>query len=77
MKKSKDYIDKFVKVTQNKDPFKIDLKNGVILDLEYDEEVQNYRAYMKEENVCIGIWDIKFILECLADENYDEYEVIL
>ena len=32
---------------------------------------------MKEENVCVGIWNIKFILECLADENYYEFEVIL
>lgn len=63
--------------TENKKPFKIDLKNGVILDLIYDEEVQNYRGWMTEENVCIGIWDIKFMLECLADENYDEFEIIL
>lgn len=75
--KLKDYIKKFVNITQNKEPFKIDLKNGVILDMIYDEEVENYRAYMKEENVCVGIWDIKFILECLADENYDEFEIIL
>ena len=43
----------------------------------YDEEVKNYRAYMTEENVCIGIWDIKFMLECLADESYDEFDIIL
>jgi len=77
MMKLKDYIDKFVKHTKNKEPFKIDLKNGVILDMIYDEEVENYRAYMTEENICVGIWEIKFMLECLADENYNEFEIIL
>lgn len=75
--KLKDYIDKFVKHTESKKPFKIDLKNGVILDMIYDEEVENYRAYMTEENICVGIWEIKFMLECLADENYNEFEIIL
>ena len=39
MKKSKDYIKKYLETTKEQKPFKIDLKNGVILDLEYDEEI--------------------------------------
>lgn len=74
--KQKDYIKKYLETTKNKQPFKLDLKNGVILDLLYDEEIKNYRGFWKEENLWIGIWDIKFMLNCLL-ENYQEFEIIL
>ena len=52
----------------NKEPFKIDLKNGVILDLNYDNSIKAYRGYMKEENVCVGIWTKKTISMILTGE---------
>ena len=74
--KQKDYIKKYLETTKNKLPFKVDLKNGVILDLQYDPEINNYRGYWKEENIFIGIWDIKFMLNCIM-EDYKEFEIIL
>ena len=74
--KQKDYINKYLETTKNKQPFKLNLKNGVILDLVYDEEIKNYRGFWEEENIWIGIWDIKFMLNCLL-ENYDGFEIIL
>lgn len=74
--KQKEYIEKYLETVKNKKPFKIDLKNGVILDMVYDEEVKNYRAWMKEENVCVGIWDKKFMLDCIT-ENYQEIKILL
>ena len=35
-------------VINNKQPLKIDLENGVILDLIYDNEIEAYRGYWKE-----------------------------
>lgn len=74
--KQKEFIKNFMEKTKNKEPIKIDLKNGVILDLIYDEEIKNYRGYWKEENIWLGIWDVKFMLNCLL-EGYDEFEIII
>lgn len=76
MKKPKDYVEKYLDITKNKQPFKIDLKNGTILDLYYDEEIKNYRGFWKEENLWLGIWDIEFLYKCLL-EDYDEFDIIL
>lgn len=76
VKKQKDYVEKYLETTKNKQPFKIDLKNGVILDMIYDDEVKNYRAWMTEENVCVGIWDMEFMYKCLL-EDYDEFEILV
>lgn len=74
--KQNDYIKKYLETTKNKQPFKLDLKNGVILDMVYDEEIKNYRGYWKEEDMYIGVWDIKFMLNCLM-EDYKEFEILL
>lgn len=74
--KQKELLDIFVERTKNKQPFKIDLKNGVILDLIYDDEIKNYRGWMTEENICIGIWDIEFLTNCIL-EDYKEFQIIL
>ena len=76
MKKPRDYVEKFLDITKNKQPFKIDLKNGVVLDIIYDDEIKNYIGWMKEENVCIGTWDIEFLYKCIL-EDYEEFEIIL
>ncbi len=74
--KQKELLSIFVEKTKNKQPLKLDLKNGVILDLIYDEEIKNYRGWMTEENICIGIWDIEFLTNCIL-EDYKEIEIIV
>ena len=76
MKKQKDYAEKLLVIAKNKQPFKIDLKNGVILDIQYDESIKNYRGYWQEENMYIGVWDVEFLYKCIL-EDYDEFEIIL
>lgn len=73
--KQKELLNLFVEKTRNKQPLKLDLKNGVILDLIYDEEIKNYRGYWKEENMWLGIWDIEFLTNCIL-EDYKEIEII-
>ena len=55
-------------IVKNKQPFKIDLENGVILDLIFDNEIQEYRGYWKEENMYIGIWTMKTFSMILSGE---------
>ena len=74
--KQKELLNIFVERTKNKDPLNLDLKNGVVLDLVYDEEIKNYRGYWKEEDMWIGILDIEFLTNCILD-GYDEIEIIL
>lgn len=74
--KQKELLSIFAEKAKNKDPLKLDLKNGVILDLVYDEEIKNYRGYWKEEDMYIGIWDIEFLTNCIL-ENYDEIQIII
>lgn len=48
---------------KNNEPLKIDLKNGVILDLEFDNKIDAYRGYWKEEDMGVGIWTKKTLTE--------------
>lgn len=68
----KDLEDKI----KNKKPFKIDLKNGVILDLKYDNSINAYRGYWKEYNMLVGIWDKETFSKILSGE-IDNVELIL
>jgi hypothetical protein len=55
-------------VINNKQPLKIDLENGVILDLIYDNEIEAYRGYWKEEDMYIGIWTMETFSMILSGE---------
>lgn len=59
---------------KNNEPLKLDLKNGVILDLQFDDEIKEYRGYWKEENIWIGIWTKKTLIEILNKE-IDDIEI--
>ena len=49
----------------------VDLENGVILELYYDDEIKAYRGYWKEENIYIGIWTKKTLVEIINGEMPD------
>ena len=66
-----EYIKNLKKRLENKQPLKIDLKNGVILDLTFDNEIQAYRGYWKEEDMYIGIWTTKTFSMILNGEIKD------
>jgi hypothetical protein len=53
---------------KNKQPLKIDLLNGVILDLNYDEKIKDYRGYWKEEDIGVGIWKIETLYKIATGE---------
>lgn len=64
-----EYIKKYVETTRNKKPMKLNLNNGVILNLEYDYEIQAYRGYWEEEKKYIGIWFIKDLTNFICDAD--------
>ena len=74
--KSKNYLNMLMEKIKNKNQLKIDLLNGVILDLYYDEKINAYRGYWKEENMNVGIWKIETLIKIATKEinNVELYE---
>lgn len=60
----------------NKAPLKIDLHNGVILDLSYDDEIKAYRGYWAEEDMWLGIWTAK-TFSMIINGEIEDVEIIL
>lgn len=52
----------FLKVLKTK-KMKVDLLNGVILELNYDKELKAFRGYWKEENINVGIWKLQTLFD--------------
>jgi hypothetical protein len=63
-----------VKIKQQ-DPLKFDLKNGVILDLTFDNKIDAYRGYWKEEDMGVGIWKKETLIE-IATGRIDNVKLI-
>lgn len=74
--KQKECLTMLMEKIKNNENVRVDLKNGVILELQHDKEIGKYRGYWKEENMYIGIWEKKPLVQALNGET-DEYEVIL
>lgn len=56
---------------KNNEPIKVDLKNGVILDLTFEYASGLYRAYWKEMNLDMGTWNKKVLMQILNGEVPD------
>lgn len=52
----------FLKVLKTK-KMKVDLLNGVVLELNYDKELKAFRGYWKEENINVGIWQLQTLFD--------------
>jgi hypothetical protein len=42
---------------------KVDLLNGVVLELNYDKDLKAFRGYWKEENINVGIWKLQTLFD--------------
>ena len=69
--KQEEYYKKLKNMIINNEDIKVDLKNGVVLDLTYEEETGLYRAYWKEENINMGTWEKKVLVQILNGEVPD------
>ena len=54
---------------------KIDLLNGIVIDLKFDKELKMFRGYSKDIKCKIGIWSAKTLYE-IANENWN-YKLIM
>lgn len=66
--KQEEFMKNLWKKINNKEPFRIDLKNGVILNLNYDSKIDAYRGHWVEENMEVGIWTKKTFSMILSGE---------
>lgn len=69
--KQEEYYKKLKNTIINNEDIKVDLKNGVILDLTYEKETGLYRAYWKEMNLDMGTWTKKVLVQILNGEVPD------
>ena len=69
--KQKEYYEKLKNMIINNMPIKVDLHNGVILDLTFEYSTGLYRAYWKEENLDMGTWNKKVLIQILNGEVPD------
>lgn len=71
----KNLQEKLEEKIKNKENLKVDLLNGVVLDLYYDEKIKDYRGYWKEENMNVGIWKIETLYK-IATHEIDNVELL-
>lgn len=72
--KSKNYLNMLMEKIKNKNLLKIDLLNGIVLELNYDNEINAYRGYWKEEDIRVGIWKIETLIK-IATHEIDNVEL--
>ena len=58
------------KLIENKKPMKIDLENGIILDLNWDKEIKAYRGYSKEIDMKVGIWLPETLIKIATEKGW-------
>lgn len=68
--------DKFLEKVKNKENLLLNLKNGITIELTFDNDLEAYRGYAKEINVKLGIWTIKTLYQ-IFNKEYGEMEFIL
>lgn len=67
--------DLYLEKIKNKENLKIDLKNGITIELTFDEKLEAYRGYSKELDTKIGIWTIKTIYQ-IINNDFKGVEII-
>lgn len=66
--KSKECLNMLMDKIKNNQPLVLDLKNGVILNLNYDTKIGSYRGLWKEYDMLVGIWKKETLLKILSGE---------
>ena len=72
--KSKNYLNMLMEKIKNKENLKLDLLNETIFELNYDNEINAYRGYWKEEDIRVGIWKIETLIK-IATHEIDNVEL--
>lgn len=59
---------------KNNLPLLLDLKNGILLDLIYNEDIKAYKGNWKEEDMYVGIWEKETLIKIISKE-YDNVKI--
>lgn len=61
----------FLKNLKKSKKIKLDLKDGIILDLTYDDKIKAYRGYSPDINAKVGIFTVKTLFEMKTDPKWN------
>lgn len=55
---------------KNKQKLKLDLENGIILDLNWDKEINAYRGYSNKIETEVGIWLPETLIKIATEKDW-------
>lgn len=55
---------------KNKQKLKLDLENGIILDLNFDKDKQAYIGYSPEIEMEVGLWLPETLIKIATEKNW-------
>lgn len=50
---------------------KVDLLNGIIVELKFDKNIKAFRGYSNELDMPIGIWELKTLYQIATEKNWN------
>lgn len=60
----------FLKNLKKAKKIKIDLENGIILDLKWNEEKKAYQGYSPEIDMEVGLWKIQTLYQIATEQGW-------
>lgn len=66
----KNSLEKLENIIKNKKSLKLDLQNGIILNLTYDNSIEAYRGYAPDIDLAIGIWQIETLYAIETEKDW-------
>lgn len=72
----KNLLKELENTINNTKNLKLDLLNGIVLDLTYDNQINAYRGYSEELELSVGIWEIETLYK-IATEKINNCKLIM
>lgn len=72
----KNLKEELLNTINNTKNLKLDLLNGIVLDLTFDNQINAYRGYSEELELSVGIWEIKALYK-IATEKINNCKLIM
>ena len=72
----KNLKEELLNTINNTKNLKLDLLNGIVLDLTFDNQINAYRGYSEELELSVGIWEIKTLYK-IATEKINNCKLIM
>lgn len=63
-------LEKLEKLIENKKSMKLDLENGIILDLKWRDDVEAYQGYSTEIDMEVGLWKPETLFQIATEQGW-------